>query len=246
VPAVINQNFRAFDTLTVEQIADRFAILTKTILQLKHKGIIPPPDASDDRWHAATIDNIIEEIHRGGLRPSGSLLPYTHVVPRRLTDDTIRRHPGWRHDGHSARIKHPPRSPEFVRAWFKHERHLAAARRHAAQQLTTTPPELVPMASKNTEPAAGQPNPDLSRAVPKVVTRNPASAATNEAPRGPAELVSRMRRRAAVTQAEIARVIRAAKQAGAIKVELRLNDSASVIVRLQPDNSVAPDEEIIL
>jgi hypothetical protein len=54
------------------------------------------------------------------------------------------------------------------------------------------------------------------------------------------------RRRAAVTQAQIARIIRAAKQAGATEVEVRLSDSASVLVHLEPDNSVAPAEEIIL
>jgi hypothetical protein len=64
--------------------------------------------------------------------------------------------------------------------------------------------------------------------------------------RTPAELASRMRRRrAAVTQAEIARIIRAAKQAGATQVELRLSDSSSAIVRLQSDNSV-DSEDIIL
>jgi hypothetical protein len=40
------------------------------------------------------------------------------------------------------------------------------------------------------------------------------------------------RRRATVVQADIARIIRAAKQTGADQLELRLSDSPVVIIRL--------------
>lgn len=47
-------------------------------------------------------------------------------------------------------------------------------------------------------------------------------------------------RPASITQADIARAIRAAKREGASEVEVRINDKASVIVRFQP----APESEI--
>jgi len=57
------------------------------------------------------------------------------------------------------------------------------------------------------------------------------------------------RRPAAITQAEVARVIRAAKQAGATEVIVPLGEQ-SVIVRLTPstdaDKVLATPEEIIL
>lgn len=57
------------------------------------------------------------------------------------------------------------------------------------------------------------------------------------------------RRRATITQAEIARVIRAARQAGAAEVEIRIGNQ-SVRVKILPSTSdavpVAPDEEFVL
>ena len=57
------------------------------------------------------------------------------------------------------------------------------------------------------------------------------------------------RRPAQITQADIARVIRAAKQAGAIEVVVKVGDQ-SVIVRLTPSTGVqvplAPAEEHVL
>ena len=57
------------------------------------------------------------------------------------------------------------------------------------------------------------------------------------------------RRPAQITQADIARVIRAAKQAGAIEVVVKVGDQ-SLIVRLTPSTGVevplAPTEEIVL
>ena len=57
------------------------------------------------------------------------------------------------------------------------------------------------------------------------------------------------RRPAQITQADIARVIRAAKQAGAIEVVINVGDQ-SLIVRLTPSTGVevplAPAEEIVL
>jgi hypothetical protein len=57
------------------------------------------------------------------------------------------------------------------------------------------------------------------------------------------------RRPAQITQADVARVIRAAKQAGAIEVVVKVGDQ-SLIVRLTPSTGVevplAPAEEIVL
>jgi hypothetical protein len=56
------------------------------------------------------------------------------------------------------------------------------------------------------------------------------------------------RRPAQITQADVARVIRAAKQAGAAEVEVRAGDQR-IIVRFQStahETALAPDEEIVL
>ncbi len=57
------------------------------------------------------------------------------------------------------------------------------------------------------------------------------------------------RRAAQITQAEVARIIRAAKQAGASEVVVKIGER-SVIVRLgpstAPERSLEQDEEIVL
>jgi hypothetical protein len=47
------------------------------------------------------------------------------------------------------------------------------------------------------------------------------------------------RRAANITQADVARAIRAAKQAGAAEVELRIGDQATIIIRLTPSTGRA-------
>jgi len=58
------------------------------------------------------------------------------------------------------------------------------------------------------------------------------------------------RRPAAITQADIARAIRAARQAGAAEVEVRIADQSSILIRLNPstgdEKRLEPAEEIIL
>ena len=53
-------------------------------------------------------------------------------------------------------------------------------------------------------------------------------------------------RPARITQAEIERVIRAAKKAGLTEVEVRLGDEASIRIPLAPEKPIAHDGEIIL
>lgn len=56
------------------------------------------------------------------------------------------------------------------------------------------------------------------------------------------------RRPAHITQADIARAIRAAKQTGAAEVEVQGDDGAKIVIRINPtpQNVVAPRREIIL
>jgi hypothetical protein len=58
------------------------------------------------------------------------------------------------------------------------------------------------------------------------------------------------RRPAAITQADVARAIRAAKQAGAAEVEVRIGQDSKIVVRINPstdaDNPLEPRERIVL
>jgi hypothetical protein len=57
------------------------------------------------------------------------------------------------------------------------------------------------------------------------------------------------RRRAGVTQADIARAIRAAKQAGAAEVEVRVSDQSRIVIRLSStggEQSLEKSEPIVL
>ena len=58
------------------------------------------------------------------------------------------------------------------------------------------------------------------------------------------------RRPATITQADIARAIRAAKQAGAAEVEVRMGDQTAIVIWLNlstgDEKRLEPTEEIIL
>ena len=57
------------------------------------------------------------------------------------------------------------------------------------------------------------------------------------------------RRAARITQAEIACVIRAAKQAGAAEIEVRLSEQSSILIRLSSTGvkeALEPSGEIVL
>jgi hypothetical protein len=59
------------------------------------------------------------------------------------------------------------------------------------------------------------------------------------------------RRPATITQADIARAIRAAKQAGAAEVEVHIGDQSTIIIRISPSTRTdAPpleqSEEVVL
>jgi hypothetical protein len=48
------------------------------------------------------------------------------------------------------------------------------------------------------------------------------------------------RRPASITQADVARVIRAAKQEGAAEVEVRVGDQVSILIRVAPSTKSDP------
>ena len=54
------------------------------------------------------------------------------------------------------------------------------------------------------------------------------------------------RRSATITQADVRRVIRAAKQAGASEVEVRLGEQAKIIVRLGEATALEESGKIVL
>jgi hypothetical protein len=53
-------------------------------------------------------------------------------------------------------------------------------------------------------------------------------------------------RAARITQAEIERFIRAARNAGAAEVEVKMSDGVSIRIPLVPDKPIAEGEEIVL
>jgi hypothetical protein len=66
---------------------------------------------------------------------------------------------------------------------------------------------------------------------------NPASHRTNDCLRS-----IMARRPSIITQGDVARAIRAAKQAGAAEVEVRVGDHSRIIIRISPST----DEKIVL
>lgn len=53
------------------------------------------------------------------------------------------------------------------------------------------------------------------------------------------------RRPATVTQADVARVVRAAKQAGASQVEVKIGDQTKIVIRLDVASPLAEDQELV-
>lgn len=58
------------------------------------------------------------------------------------------------------------------------------------------------------------------------------------------------RRPAAITQADVARAIRAARQAGAAEVEVRVGKEATIVIRMSPSTGeptrLEPEPEVVL
>jgi 2-iminoacetate synthase ThiH len=54
------------------------------------------------------------------------------------------------------------------------------------------------------------------------------------------------RRRARITQAEIERVIRAARKAGVTEIEVKIGDDASIRIPLALEQPIAESDEVVL
>jgi hypothetical protein len=53
-------------------------------------------------------------------------------------------------------------------------------------------------------------------------------------------------RPARITQAEIERVIRAARKAGVTEIEVKIGDDASIRIPLAPEQPIAKSDEVVL
>lgn len=163
--------------LSAEEAAARYGLPPETITALWREGIFPTPD----QWRPDLLDEIVERICREGI-PNNSRLPYSHPVPRRLTDGRRRLHPGWRHDRQNKRIKHPLNSAPYVREWFKLERDLASRRLSLAQQSPQSSPSI-PTATKSSTPA--EPLHKAPPLAPKLASTTDLSAAPKPTPPPP-------------------------------------------------------------
>jgi hypothetical protein len=243
------------ETLDLPEAAAHFRVLPETIARLQYEKIFPNFDAERWKWWRSTLEASIGALLRDGV-PVGRKLPYTYVVPRKLVDETYRYHPRWRHADESKDLDGPRGSAVAARQWLEFERDYA--RRHPSPETPQAPPRQVAGVLPDQSAAAPQPGGQTGAVTQKFATRrsgavvksrpeHPRASSAASQPASPARRLSILgRRRARVTQAEIARVIRAAKQAGAAQVEVRLSDSGSILIRLQPDDPLASDEEIIL
>lgn len=163
------------------QASAHLRILPETFSAVVRGGIFPPADAGQDHWHRATLDNALEKLLRDGLPPSYRL-PYTHEPPRRLVDETVRRHTGWRHGKKSKLIGEPITSPAFVQAWLACER--AYAQEQPAQTerdpvLPRKPRSSPPLAPVGAPAAAARQIAYASKdKLPKLANTAPAAAPT--------------------------------------------------------------------
>jgi hypothetical protein len=266
----------ASDILTREHAPAQIGFDSKTFNIWVCRGLLPRPDPITSGWTKAALDEAIQRVRCDGIQNDNPRRRHAHFIKiyncKHIWRDRQRDGGGWHFYFTPLWEKLPGSwgSPKFMSALIDCER------RHATQKLAANASQAPAQQPQNQSPAAAQPSQDATSPPPKLVTRNPTEGALDQAvsslspppappspgpnateivtrakltrrPDSPRHLVVRMtRRRAAVTQAEIARVIRAAKQAGAAQVELRLNDSSIAVIRLQPDNSVASDDEEII
>jgi hypothetical protein len=214
------------------------------------------PAAIDGGWTREALTEALDRLTHEGYQPAkqeikirGYLkLPNIHAQPR-TNDLRVTKYHYYRR-GMRGALTGEPGCPDFMAGLIEKERQFASRQAESeapaqliAKQADANPFEALPEQSHNRSPTTAQPSPQTTPIAPKFVTENVVHRGAESRAGGVLKI---SRRRAEITQAEIARVIRAAKQAGAAEVEVRLSDSASVVVRLQPDNPLASDEEIVL
>lgn len=231
--------------LSREQAAAFCGFVISTFDVWVRHGLLSAPSSPDGLWHLEELSAALNRVsHEGRCNTNQTParrtvyvpLPNVHRVSRRLVDGLSRPH--YRHRKTGTKLPDQPGSPKFMTALIDCER------RYAAQQQAEASAPKLPTHSDNQSPAAPQPSRETIPTPPKSVTQN--SVRRGRPPSSTERLFRNSRRRAAVTQAEIARVIRAAKQAGAAEVQVRLSHSASIHIRLQPGNLLNSDDEIIL
>ena len=205
-------------------------------------GLLPGPSVDGQFWTAADLDNALDRLQREGHPPSITAqkkhqyltLPNVHPPRRKVNHggyNGYKRYYYFRPTGEP--LAGSPGSPEFMRNLLR------AERERAQQQKQATPPEQTHKQS----PSPTQQSQTAPSTASEFVVQNNGGRRSKSEPR---DLLVVRRRRTTITQADIARIIRAAKQAGAAQIEVRLNDSSTVLIRLQPDNSLAQSEEIVL
>jgi hypothetical protein len=196
-------------------------------------------------WTRA-LDEALQSLARAGLPPDARGRPATNIslpnvqrLRRRLVDDRYREH--LRHRKTGQKLPGPLGSPECMAAL------IASERRYATQQQATKPSNEPPERSLNQSPSPAQQSQIGTFSAPESVTQK---GVGSEPESHTTSVLKISRRKSQITQADIARIIRAAKQTGATQVEVRLNDSSTVVIRLQPsatpDIPLAPREEIVL
>jgi hypothetical protein len=207
-------------------------------------GLLPscPPNG----WTREQLDEALGSLARIGLPldsrgrpPTNISLPNVQKLRRRLVDDRYREH--LRHRKTGQKLPGPLGSPECMAAL------IACERRFAAQHQATNPAKEPPRHRHNQPPSTAQQSQTASSPPLEFVTQK---GVANEPTSHAGGVLKMSRRKSQITQADIARIIRAAKQTGATQVEVRLNDSSTVVIRLQPSGSpdipLAPSEEIVL
>jgi hypothetical protein len=229
------------NSLTTGQAARHCGLLVDTYRKLQKAEVFPSTDVT-----RARLDQILAELFTNGLgRPTPTRksqwkpFPYTQPIWKEIQGEAPRLHARWRHGREGKSIAHPFGTADWFKEWFACERAYALAHPDPA------PPEpqaTAPDQFQDHSPSAGQQSDAAATTTPNVVTQNDTIAIEEV----PLPRVVRIRRRAAITQADIARIIRAAKQAGAAQIEVRLSDSTSVVIRLEGENALAENDEIVL
>ncbi len=216
-----------------------------TFEAMVRRGFLPCANPSTGGWEKAALDQALEKILEYGLgifsppKATHITIPNCQHLPRRLVDGTIRWH--MRHRLLGRPLPADWKSPEFAATLIACERELAA------QQQAKKPTNEPPAQPHNQSPSPPQQSQHAASATPEFVTQK---GLGNEPKSHAGDALKIPRRKSQITQADIARIIRAAKQTGAAQVEVRLNDSSTVVIRLQPSGSpdipLAPSEEIVL
>ena len=237
-------------TLSREEAAAYIGFDIKTFNMWVRRGLLPPADPATGGWTKAALDEAIERVKRDGIQNDNPSRRHSHFVKIYNAQRIWKQGDG---PGHwlfyfrptSERLPGPWGSPEFMSALIECEH------RYAAQQLAANPSGSSRAQAHNQSPYTAQLCPAAPPNPPKSVTQFVTQKSVDRRHESPAGgFVKILRRRSQITQADIARIIRAAKQAGAAEVEVRLPQQSTIVIRLQPsaapDIPLAPSEEIVL